>query len=149
MDVKADGTAVVREVLVDAQPETIFSFFTDPQKMVRWKGMNAKLDARPGGLYSVDVTQQALARGEYVEIDPPRRVVFTFGWEGAPVAPGSSTVEIDLIPEGSKTLVRLTHRGLPNDAERASHADGWEHYLSRLAIAATGGDPGPDKNLQQ
>lgn len=48
--------AVALEVLVDAEPATIFEFFTDPEKMVRWKGTSAELEARPGGVYSVDVT---------------------------------------------------------------------------------------------
>jgi uncharacterized protein YndB with AHSA1/START domain len=83
--------------------------------------------------------------GEYVEIVPNQRVVFTFGWdqEGNPITPGSTTVEISLHPEGAKTLVRLAHRGLPDDAV-SDHTNGWDHYLSRLAAAATGGDVSPD-----
>jgi uncharacterized protein YndB with AHSA1/START domain len=85
-----------------------------------------------------------VARGEFREIDPPRRVVFTWGWEGHPaVPPGSSTVEIDLAPDGEGTLLRLTHRRLP-DEEIEQHAHGWDHFLPRLATAAPGGDPGPD-----
>jgi uncharacterized protein YndB with AHSA1/START domain len=73
------------------------------------------------------------------------KVVFTFGWEqeGNPIAPGSTTVEISLHPEGDKTRVRLVHRGLPDDAV-SDHGQGWAHYLERLAMAATGGNPGPD-----
>ena len=73
------------------------------------------------------------------------KVVFTFGWEqeGNPIPPGSTTVEITLHPEGDKTRVRLVHRGLPDDAV-SDHGEGWDHYLGRLAIAATGGDAGPD-----
>jgi len=60
-----------------------------------------------------------------------------------PVAPGASTVELSLEPDGDGTLLRLTHRDLPHDM-RAFHRLGWEHSLARLAIAADGGDPGPD-----
>jgi uncharacterized protein YndB with AHSA1/START domain len=85
-----------------------------------------------------------LASGRFVELVPHRRVVFTWGWEGHPtLPPGSSRVEIDLIPDGIGTLVRLTHRDLPPD-EIAKHRSGWDHYLPRLAVAAEGGDPGPD-----
>jgi len=66
--------------------------------------------------------------------------VFTFGWEqqGNPITPGSSTVEISLHPEGSKTLVRLAHRGIPEDAV-SDHTRGWDHYLASLrAYAETG-----------
>ncbi len=140
---------VTVEVLVEASPETIFPFFTDPEKVVRWKGSSAELDPRPGGIYSVDVTHQALARGEYVEVDPPRRVVFTWGWEGdEAVPPGSTTVEITLEPSGSTTLVRLVHSGLP-EAKRDLHREGWEHFAARLQIAASGGDPGPDPHAER
>lgn len=141
--------AVTLEVVIDATPPTIFEFFTDPEKMVRWKGMRAELDPRPGGVYSVDVSHQALARGEYVELDPPRRVVFTWGWEGDDsVPPGSSTVEITLEPHSDGTLVRLVHSGLPDD-KRDLHREGWEHFTERLAVAGAGGDPGPDPLLSQ
>ena len=102
-------------------------------------------EPQPGGVYAVDINDKALMRGEFVEVQANKRVVFTFGWEGQPIAPGSSTVQIDLEPRGKTTLVRLTHTGLPVPA-RADHADGWNHYLARLAIAVPGGDPGPDKN---
>src|SRR3989442_13554655 len=75
--------AVVREVRVAARPETVFPFFTDPAKMTRWKGVEAELDPRPGGIYRVNVTGRAVARGQYVEVVPNRRAVFTWGWEGA------------------------------------------------------------------
>ena len=58
--------------------------------------------------------------------------------------PGSSLIEIDLIDQKGGTLVRLTHSGLPDAEECASHRQGWTHYLERLAVAAAGGDPGPD-----
>ena len=81
-------------------------------------------------------------RGEFVEVSPPSRVVFTWGFENADVGvePGASTVEVTLAPDGDGTRLRLVHRGLP-ESERASHDDGWEGMLDRLAIAATGGDP--------
>lgn len=141
--------AVVLEVMVDAEPATIFDFFVDPEKMIRWKGTRADLDPRPGGVYNVDVTGQALARGAYVEVDPPLRVVFTWGWEGDPdVPPGSSRVEVTLEPRGASTLVRLVHTGLPG-AKRELHREGWDHFVARLRIAASGGDPGPDPLLLQ
>jgi uncharacterized protein YndB with AHSA1/START domain len=137
--------AVVREVRIAARPETVFPFFTDPVQMVKWKGVEAELEPRPGGIYRVNVTGRQVARGEYVEIVPHSRVVFTWGWEGegGPIRPGQSTVVVDLIPDGDGTLVRLTHRDLPVEA-RGNHAEGWEHFLPRLAVAAAGGDPGAD-----
>ena len=140
-----DSDVLEREIRVGARPETVFPFFTDPEKMVRWMGKQATLDPRPGGIYRVDVTGRDIARGEYVEVVPNSRVVFTWGWEGDgnPVPPGSSTVEVSLIPDGDGTIVRLRHLGLPAD-HGDGHAEGWEHYMARLVPAVAGKDPGPD-----
>jgi uncharacterized protein YndB with AHSA1/START domain len=134
-----------REVRVEAPPDVVFQFFVDPDQMVRWKGVAATLDPRPGGVYRVNVTGTHVARGEYVEVVPNERVVFTWGWEdeGNPVPPGASRVEVTLVPDGSATIVRLRHLGLPGGPEDR-HADGWEHYMARLVVAGAGGDAGPD-----
>jgi uncharacterized protein YndB with AHSA1/START domain len=83
--------------------------------------------------------------GEFLEVVPDEKVVFTFGWDEPdhPIPPGSTEVEITLFPEGEKTRVRLAHRGLPDDAV-ADHTKGWDFYLNRLAIVASGGDAGPE-----
>ena len=139
------------EVRIEASPDTVFEFFTDPMKAVSWMGSQATLDPRPGGIYRLAMDEEWIALGEFVEVDPPRRVVFTWGWEGdlADTPPGSSTVEVDLIPDGEATIVRLVHRGLPNEQSVASHRDGWELYLPRLAAVASGRDPGPNPMEEQ
>jgi uncharacterized protein YndB with AHSA1/START domain len=143
------GTSVVeREVKIEASPETVFPFFTDPEKMIRWMGVAATLDPRPGGVFSVNVTGNYFMVGEYLEVEPCTRVVFTWGYgdppggDDNPVPPGSTTVEVELVPVGEATLVRLVHR-IPTEVHDF-HAMGWEHYLDRLAVVAPGGDPGPD-----
>jgi uncharacterized protein YndB with AHSA1/START domain len=137
--------ALEHEVYIAARPETVFAYFTDPDKMVMWKGIEATLDPLPGGIYRVSINGRDVARGEYVEVIPNSRVVFTWGWEGdaSPVPPGSSTVEVSLVPEGDGTRVRLRHTGLPTEA-REVHAGGWDHYLERLSGAAAGRPLGPD-----
>ena len=65
------AAVVEREVRIAARPETVFEFFVDPDKMILWKGRRAELDATPGGVYRVEINDQAVARGEYVEIEPP------------------------------------------------------------------------------
>jgi uncharacterized protein YndB with AHSA1/START domain len=146
--------AVEREVKIDARPETVFSFFVEPDKMAKWFGRRAELDPTPGGIYRVEINEQIIARGEYVEIEPHRRVAFTFGWESEDdspshqaVPPGSSRVEVALEPDGDGTLVRFRHLDLPEDA-REIHGHGWDLYLGRLALAAAGGGPGPDPNAE-
>lgn len=136
---------LVREIVIDAAPETIWPFLTEPGKHVEWMGTTADIDPRRGGVYHVLVGGRHPAAGEYVEVVPHEKVVFTFGWddESHPIPPGSTTVEITLHPEGARTRVRLVHRGLPDDA-LGEHGTGWQHYLGRLAVAATGGSAGPD-----
>jgi len=134
-----------REVRIAARPETVFAFFVDPEKMMRWMGRAVTLDPRPGGIYRCDINGQAIARGEYLEVTPFSRVVFTFGWEGGETtpAPGQSTVEILLIPDRDGTLVRLRHLGL-SATERPPHGQGWDHFLPRLVAAAEARDIGAD-----
>lgn len=69
-----------REIRIAAQPETIFAFFVDPAKIMQWLGKAVTADARPGGLCRIDINGY-VTRGEYLEIVPPSRVVFTWGWE--------------------------------------------------------------------
>jgi uncharacterized protein YndB with AHSA1/START domain len=142
--------AVEVRTRIAASPETVFDFFTDPDKMVLWMGRSAELDARPGGAFRCDINGENVASGEYLEVDPPHRVVFSWGWEGADAvtAPGSSRVEILLAPDGDGTDVRLIHSELPSADAAARHRQGWEHYAERLAIAAAGGDPGTDPWLK-
>ncbi len=141
---------IVVERRIKARRDTVFSFFTDPERWLRWQGLDAELEAVPGGRLRMNVRGDGYASGTFTEVDPPNRIVFTWGWEmpGNPVPPGSSTIEVDLIDEGDVTLVRLTHRDLPPES-REVHELGWRHYLERLAVCATGGDPGPDPWLAQ
>jgi uncharacterized protein YndB with AHSA1/START domain len=154
MDATTEATSLERTVSIDASPETVWEFLVDSEKATRWMGTSATMEARPGGTYRCDVIPGHTAEGEYVELDPPHRLVFTFGWskggaEDNPLAPGSSTIEIELTPEGEGTRLRFVHRDLPNAAAVESHAHGWDHYMARLEIAAAGGDPGPDPWLTQ
>ena len=139
------GDAVVCEITIRAPAATVFAMFTDPARLVRWIGVRALLEPRPGGAFRFELVPGEFCSGRYVELVPDRRVVFTWGWESGalPVAPGSSTVEVDLEERDGLTQVRLTHRGL-DAAMRPWHADGWARYLERLAAAAEGRDPGPD-----
>lgn len=142
----AEPLMVRREVQIAAPPATVFAFFTDPDKILRWIGTEATVEPNPGGLYLVNVGGSNMARGRFTEVIPVHRLAYSFGWDGGQkVPPGSSLIEIDLIDKAGGTLVRLTHSGLPDQEQCDSHEEGWTHYLDRLVIAATGGDPGPDR----
>ena len=140
-----EGEGVELEVHIAARPETVFSFFTDPAKMVRWMGIDATLEPQPGGVYRVSINGRDIANGRYVEVVPHARVVFSWGWEaeGNPVPPGSSTVEISLVEDIDGTILTLSHLGLPEEQQQG-HREGWDHFLVRLVTVAEGGDPGPD-----
>jgi uncharacterized protein YndB with AHSA1/START domain len=149
MDATRETTTVEREVAIDASPQTVWEFLVDPEKATRWMGQKASFDARPGGEFRLEVIPGHTARGEFVELDPPHRLVYTWGWESGEqgdnaVPPGTSTVEIELLPEGDTTTLRFKHSGLPGSEAAESHAHGWDHYLERLVTAAGGGDPGAD-----
>ncbi len=120
-----DGTAVTRTIHIAARPETVFAFLIDPVKMGQWKGINATLNPHPGGQFRIELNEHETIQGEYVEVIPYRRVVFTWGWDvpNSLVLPGSSTVEIDLVPDNNGTLLRLCHRGLPEES-RPAHEEG-------------------------
>jgi uncharacterized protein YndB with AHSA1/START domain len=123
---------VVAKVRIAAPPEIVFPYFTDPDLVLRWLAQKADLEPRPGGIFAIDV-DGAKARGSYVEVDPPRRVVFTWGIPGDDELPaGSSTVEVVLVAEGVDTLVTLTHRDLPA-SKRPAHQEGWDRHLGGLA----------------
>jgi uncharacterized protein YndB with AHSA1/START domain len=139
--------AVEVETRIAASPETVFDFFTDPDRMIQWMGRTAELDPRPGGSLRCDINGDAVASGEYVAVEPPNRVVFTWGWEGedSVTKPGSSTVEVLLAAEGEGTHLRLIHHDLPSAESAEKHGHGWRHYLDRLSLAGSGRDAGPDE----
>ena len=136
---------VVVEREVAARPETIFKFFSDGRRWLKWQGVDAEIDLRPGGAFRVNVTGDGFVSGRFLEVVPNEKVVFTWGWEGpgSPVPSGSSIVEIELLEATNGTLLRLTHKDLP-DSELEIHRVGWENYMSRLSAVGEGRDPGPD-----
>jgi uncharacterized protein YndB with AHSA1/START domain len=128
-----DEPALEIERRIHATPTEVFRYLTDPDRYKRWMGGSAELDPRPGGTYRVAIADGATARGRYVTVEPPKRVVFTWGWEGnAEVPPESTSVEITLIEDGDETILRLRHSGLPDRAARRLHEQGWAMYLDRL-----------------
>jgi uncharacterized protein YndB with AHSA1/START domain len=134
----SDTNVVEQTLRISARPETVWRYWTDPERMSEWWG-TAKLDPRPGGACHVEMGGGPIMRGEYVELVPHERIVFTFGWapsEGAPaVAPGSTRVEITLAPDEGDTILTLRHSGLPA-AHADEHRGGGAHFLPLLADAA-------------
>ncbi len=128
---------------IAAPPETVFGYLTTAEGMTAWMGQYAELDPQPGGVFAVDIAGYPV-RGRYLRVDYPRTVVVSWGFAGSDTLPeGASTVEFRLTPIAGGTTVELTHSDLP-ETEVRGHADGWTHFLPRLAVAGPGGDAGPD-----
>jgi uncharacterized protein YndB with AHSA1/START domain len=132
--------AIEREVRIAAEAGAVFRWLVEPDRIVRWMGDEATLDPRPGGVFRLAYRSGDVARGEVLELDAPRRLVITWGWEaeGDPTPPGSSRVEFELVPDGEATIVRVRHTGLAPDA-RSGHEEGWDYFLPRLEAAAGAG----------
>lgn len=136
---------VDKVVSIAAAPSEVYALLTQAELLIEWMAPIATLDARPGGEVSWTHLNGDTVRGEFVELVPDRRVVFTYGWDRTDVGvpPGSTVVEIDLRPTATGTELHLVHRGLEGPMADA-HDGGWSNYLRRLTARAEGGDPGPD-----
>jgi uncharacterized protein YndB with AHSA1/START domain len=141
---EAEGIVTCQQ-LVPASPQEVFRWLVRPELLVRWIGIDAQLDPRPGGRFRFEITGGQWCSGRYLEVIPGKRVVFTWGWESGaiPVPPGSSTVAVDLLEHPGGTLVRLVHSDLAPEV-RPLHAEGWSRFLPRLAAVLAGRDPGAD-----
>ena len=129
---------------IAAPPSAVFRYLTESDLWSRWQGESADLEPTPGGRFQVTMGEGQVVEGEFVAVEPDRRIVVTWGWQQHPrMPPGTSTVEFELAPDGDGTLVRLTHRDIPAD-DVPIHRAGWDMFLPRLEIAVSGGDPGPN-----
>ena len=134
-----------KTVLVPLDLERTFELITQPERLRRWQTVAARVDLRVGGEFRWTVTPGHHATGSFTEIEPGRRLVFTWGWEqNEEMAASDSVVTLTLEPAEGGTSVRLTHAGLAEKQE-AAHAEGWNHYLNRLVAAGTAGDAGADE----
>ena len=126
-----------KTVHLPVTPDEAFALITEPERLRRWQTVAARVDLRVGGDYRWTITPGHHAAGTFQEVEPGKRVVFTWGWEGGgDLPPGASTVSITLEPDANGTSVRLVHAGL-NDEQAAAHAQGWNHYLDRLVSEAS------------
>ena len=126
---------------VSASAEEIFDLWTKPDLMVRWMSpfpgavdCKASCDLRPGGAFSLVMSSGESSRevsGTYVQIDRPRKLVFT--WIGPLTNNMTTLVTVELNPRGNETDLVLTHERLPTPAIHEGHTKGWGHILDHLA----------------
>jgi uncharacterized protein (TIGR03086 family) len=134
-----------KSVLLPVTPDEAFALITEPERLRRWQTVSARVDLRAGGEYRWTVAPGHVAAGTYREVEPGKRVVLGWGWEGdSDVAPDSSVVTVTVEPATGGSRVTLTHEGL-TEHQAEQHAQGWNHYLARLEALATTGDAGADE----
>jgi uncharacterized protein YndB with AHSA1/START domain len=146
----ASAVHVTRELA--APRDEVFRAWTDPDLFKRWftppgnAAVTAELDVRPGGKYRITVQRTELVPGtsyivgNYLEVVPPHRLVFTFGWEEPPPLEGmealetlDSRVTVQFRDVGGATELSITHERLDTPELRAFHRFGWESTLDQLA----------------
>lgn len=119
-----------RSVVIQAPRENVFRFLTDTPRWATWWGAGSTIDARPGGALLIRYPDGTEVSGEVLELKPPERIVFTYGFvRGEPIAPGSSRVTIRLEPHGLGTHLHLTHE-LSSESVRDEHIQGWRYQLA-------------------
>jgi uncharacterized protein (TIGR03086 family) len=134
-----------KRAYLPVSPDEAFAMITDPERLRRWQTVSAYVDLRAGGEYRWTVNPGHVAAGTYREIEPGRRIVFGWGWQGDPgLPPDASTVTVTIEPADGGALVTLVHEGL-TDQQAARHAQGWNHYFERLEKLASTGTAGQDE----
>jgi uncharacterized protein YndB with AHSA1/START domain len=134
-------TAVELTRLLPDTPERVWRAFTEPAVLASWFwperfGTVVSVDLRVGGRYRIDGPGGDMAvSGEYVSVEPPSRLAFTWRWDDDPA---ETLVTLLLIPAGDGTELRLTHEGFADPTDRDNHAKGWADCLDRLAGPAPG-----------
>ena len=129
--------ALERTIVIHARPETIFSFFTDSERWAKWWGAGSHIEPRKGGAVLIRYPNAVEAAGEVIEITPPTRLVFTYGYaNGQPIAAGASRVTITLAPIDRGTRLTL-HHAFADKAVREMHEAGWRYQLALFANAVS------------
>jgi uncharacterized protein YndB with AHSA1/START domain len=126
--------ALERTVEIGAPVDVVFAYFTDSALWAAWWGAGSSIDATPGGRMTIRHNNGVEVVGDVVAVDPPRRIVFTYGYatsEQQP-KPGGSQVTITLEPVGTSTRLRLTH-AFAEVAHREAFVQGWRYQLSVFA----------------
>jgi uncharacterized protein YndB with AHSA1/START domain len=140
---RADKLALEVKRFIKAPRDRVYAAWTDPAQLKQWFGPenvqthDLVADVRVGGKYRWDITnaegEKMTVRGEYRELQPGRKIVFTWQWDDDDVWKNRTsivTVELDDIEGG--TELRLTHVQLPSEQSRDRHTEGWESVLDRL-----------------
>jgi uncharacterized protein YndB with AHSA1/START domain len=130
--------------VVPATRERVFAAWTTPDAVKAWFGpgdcevLDARIDLRIGGKYSIVMSTERLGQisvsGQYKEVQPPDKLIYTWRWEGsAELTDATSLVTVEFVPAGSATEIRLTHEQFPSLESRDNHGHGWKGALDQFA----------------
>jgi uncharacterized protein YndB with AHSA1/START domain len=122
-----------RTILIRASRDTVFRYFTDSERWAKWWGAGSTIDPKPGGKIHIQHPTNVEAGGDVVAIDPPKQLVFTYGFtSGKPMPPGASLVTISLAEESRGTRLTIVHK-FADASARDEHVQGWRFQLSLFA----------------
>ncbi len=141
-DTDATLHTIEQRVRIAASPETVWSFWTNAERLCQWWGSSAEVVPEPDGIFRVQMSAEGpVMRGSYIELQPFDRLAFSFGWEnnapGDLLAPGSTTVEVTLSAVDGDTELVLRHSQMP-PTHAADHAKGWALFVGERLPAAAG-----------
>jgi uncharacterized protein YndB with AHSA1/START domain len=141
----ASPTSLVIARTYPASVERVFKAWTDANQLGQWFAptddytTKANVDLRVGHEYRIAITHKGgnvhTILGTYRVIDPPRKLVYTWRWEGGPT--GDTLVTVDFVPEGNATKVTITHEQFATTEDRDKHNEGWNGCLGRLQRTLT------------
>lgn len=133
---------IVMRRVMKAPPAKVFDALVNPDLIRRWMCpevltvQSIENDPVVGGGFRLVMLEADgrtyPAQGVYREIDPPRRLAFSWTWETDTMAGIETEITIELTPQGEHTLFVMTHAGLPSEAERRSHEGGWTSAINQL-----------------
>ena len=131
---------------IQAPREKVFQAWTDPEKLIKWWGPEgcschtAEVDLREGGGYRIQMSVpdggEHFTHGEYREVRPPEKLVFTWIWEKVAEMEGVETLmTLEFMEKGEATEIILTHERFPTAQDRKHHEWGWNSSLDCLEKA--------------
>ncbi len=125
-----------RKILICAKRSTVFRYFTDSERFADWWGEGSTIEGRSGGSMTIRFPNGILASGKILEIDPPERIVFSYGFDsGKPIPPEGSRVTITLEELSDGTQVTLRHE-FSDATARDEFIQGWRYQLALFANVA-------------
>jgi uncharacterized protein YndB with AHSA1/START domain len=137
------------DVDIAAPVEAVFHALTDPAELAAWWGSpdayrthSWRIDLRVGGRWSCEAVNAkdghlSQVRGEYLTVEPPRLLVFT--WEPSWEDYARTTIRYDLSPTAVGTRLLVTHSGFATARAAEDHGKGWDRVLAWLTSRLTGG----------